>query len=204
MIIKADLVRLGRCFQVHQRTLKVGGGCWEISGRVCRWFSILLWGKSRSVGSTRWGHLVCPGIIKERFKQCSIIITTVGGKKNHPSSFSHWSTTGLQKGWDTVDRPPQRNTLVLTFTLTDNFRNEKNMHVFGLLESLERSCKHTGEICKLHIEEPPPACELKEILAVRWECEPLHHKDCRVQWCRFVLWLRFTGAALQPTAARTF
>lgn len=33
LIIKADLVRLGRCFQVHQRTLKVGGGCWEISGR---------------------------------------------------------------------------------------------------------------------------------------------------------------------------
>lgn len=56
----------------------------------------------------------------------------------------------------------QRNTLMLTFTPA-NFRitNEKNMHVFGLLESLERTYKDTGKICKLHIEEPQPASELK-------------------------------------------
>lgn len=116
------------------------------------------------------------GIIKERSKQCSIILTTVGGKKNHPSIFSHSSTQGYRKagtnpgcngakGW--VHRgqaaETQRNTLMLTFALIANFRitNEKNMHVFGLLESLESSFKDTGKICKLHIEEPQPASELK-------------------------------------------
>ena len=97
------------------------------------------------------------------------------------SQLSLWETQGTPwTGRQTISGLTHKQPFTLTFTPTGNLESIINLTCMSLdcgrkPEYSQRTHANTRRTCKLHTERPAPIRE-PDLLAVRRQCSPLHHR----------------------------